>query len=138
MKYTIIIFGCFLSIGGLYADYNPDMGTTDLNVTHFSGQDSHPKISFGNDPAATYHIVDMTYDDETAARVDLNVSILSTDGKPTTVRVRHLSSPWLVTDDEDFFDVRFIQRPTEWTGHGKTGHVVNDDINFNKTRRLEW
>ena len=37
-----------------------------------------------------------------------------------------------------FYKVRFIGGSSSWTGHGKTGHIVEDDVNNKKTRRLEW
>jgi hypothetical protein len=54
------------------------------------------------------------------------------------------TSTWLIYNkDADavpspFYRVRFIGGNGGWTGKGKTGHVVGDDINSRKTDRLEW
>lgn len=52
---------------------------------------------------------------------------------------------WLVYNKESatqnpspFYQVHFIYGDGTWTGSGKTGHVVDDDINTKKTRRLEF
>ena len=53
------------------------------------------------------------------------------------------SARWLVynptTDSvpSPFYRVRFIGS-SGWTGLGKTGHVVGDDINAKRNRRVEW
>jgi len=53
------------------------------------------------------------------------------------------SNDWLIFNkDSDsvplpFYRVKFIGE-SGWTGEGKTGHVVDDDINSKKIRRLEW
>jgi hypothetical protein len=87
------------------------------------------------------------------------------NNRPTTVTIGYYPPPWLLYEkyskptgtaniDADipseadgkhkgFYRVRFIPEPTAWTGYGKTGHVVGDqdsgdDINFIKTKRLEW
>ncbi len=44
-----------------------------------------------------------------------------------------------ISDPDPFYRVRFIGTAgSVWTGYGKTGHVVGDDINKKKTKRLEW
>ncbi len=54
---------------------------------------------------------------------------------------------WLIYNPDNatqlptsFYRVRFINDAalSGWSGHGKTGNVVGDDINSKKTRRLEW
>jgi len=138
MKHSTIFYCCLLISAGLYGAENPDMGVSDLNVTHYGGQASTPKLTYPAGTAPKNFINDMPYDDDTGAQEDINVSIQPTDLKPTTVRVCYLSSPWLIFEDNECYHVRFIPKPTEWTGHGKTGHVVDDDINSYKSRRLEW
>ncbi|MCB4775220.1 MAG: hypothetical protein LGB73_00375 [Sulfurovum sp.] len=50
---------------------------------------------------------------------------------------------WLIynKDNDDIptslYRVRFL-KTGHWTGEGKTGHVVGDDINTKKTERLDW
>ncbi|MCB4763086.1 MAG: hypothetical protein LGB78_04150, partial [Sulfurovum sp.] len=50
---------------------------------------------------------------------------------------------WLIynKDNDDIptslYRVRFL-KTGNWTGEGKTGHVVGDDINTKKTERLDW
>jgi len=55
--------------------------------------------------------------------------IYNPDYDPTVIGSSRIPSP--------FYRVRFIDS-SGWTGAGKTGHVVGDDINKKKTRRLEW
>jgi len=136
MKYITIIYSCLLITGSLYGAENPEMGISDLDVSHLGGRPSDPRLSYHG--AMGKKIDNILYDDDTAAQTDINVSIQPADLKPTVVRVRYLSSPWLVTEDDEHYDVRFMPKPTEWTGHGKTGHVVDDDISIFKSRRLEW
>jgi len=53
------------------------------------------------------------------------------------------TSSWLIYNKyadsipTPFYRVRFIGIGS-WTGEGKTGHVIGDDINNKKTQRLEW
>jgi len=97
-----------------------------------------------------------------SAHVDTDVSILS-DGTDSSIDVTRDSGSLPMTVDIDldtsnptdtnswiiynkdfdsipspFYQVRFIGTSLGWTGYGKTGHVVGDDINKKKTRRLEW
>lgn len=136
MKHSTIFYCCLLISTGLYGAESLDMGVSDLNVTHYTGRPSNPRLSHGSQ-TEVLKITQMGYDPDTATQEDINVSIQPTDLKPTTVRVRYLSSPWLNYKD-DFYDVHFLPKPTEWTGHGKTGHVVDDDISTYKSRRVEW
>lgn len=39
---------------------------------------------------------------------------------------------------KEFFRNRFLPAESIWTGKGKTGHTVGDDINRDKTKRVEW
>jgi len=136
MKHSTLLYCCLLISTGLYGVINPEMGVSDLNVSHYGGRPSHPELAHAGFSGVS--IDDIPYDDDTGAQTDINVSILPTDLKPTVVRVRYVSSPWLNYEDDEHYDVRFIPKPTEWTGHGKTGHVVDDDISTYKSRRLEW
>jgi len=76
---------------------------------------------------------------------DNTVLVTNTGGTPNTVNIDFGSATntWLIYNkDADsipspFYRVRFIGT-SGWTGKGKTGHVVGDDINEKKTRRLEW
>ena len=136
MKHSTILYCCLLISAGLHGAENPDMGVSDLNITNYTGYPSNPRLSHGSQ-TEVLKIIKMSYDSDTATQNDINVSIQPTDLKPTTVRIRYHSSPWLNYED-DFYDTRFLPKPTEWTGHGKTGHVVDDDINTNKSRRVEW
>ena len=61
---------------------------------------------------------------------------LITNGAPFTHR-------WLIYNPDGagvpnpFYRVRFINT-SNWTGVGKTGHVVGDDINTKSNRKREW
>ena len=78
--------------------------------------------------------------------IDNNVLVANTGGTPNIVDINFGSNTdkWLIYNKDSvaanpspFYRVRFIGT-SGWTGHGKTGHVVGDDINKKKTRRLEW
>jgi hypothetical protein len=83
----------------------------------------------------------------------INESITLTLGngvpRPATVYVDLVTanptdtSKYLIFNEDNdsipspFFGGRFINGGN-WTGHGKTGHVVGEDIDTKKTRRLGW
>ena len=122
------------------------LGTSDLNISHYTGRPSNPRLSY-EDQNEQEEITKMGYSSDTAAQEDLNVSIQPNDPRPTTVRIRYKSSPWLQypgagagadEDKDNPFDVRFPVGPGMWTGYGKTGHVVDDEISDSKSRRVEW
>jgi len=116
-----------------------DLGTSDLNVSYYSGKtpgDAYLELN-GTMPQAKQltgvgYALDGTQD-------NILVSLPTTDPRPVTVEINYVSSPWLNYDPAlEYYRVRFIPQPTAWTGHGKTGHVVGDDISTTKTKRLEW
>jgi hypothetical protein len=70
----------------------------------------------------------------------------SVNTRPLDVDINFASGTniWLIYNKDSailvpspFYHIRFINTGG-WTGHGQTGHVVGDDINNKKTRRLEW
>jgi hypothetical protein len=76
--------------------------------------------------------------------IDNTVTVTNGGSTPNIVDINcSNSSKWLIYNkDADsiplpFYRVRFIGTGG-WTGKGKTGHVVGDDINTKKTKRLEW
>jgi hypothetical protein len=86
----------------------------------------------------------MTYE-LSGKQPDLTTSIQPGGARPVTYEIKYTSVPWLEYDiDTQKFRVRFIPKPTAWTGYGKTGHVVgnssdkSDDIKVNKSKRIEW
>jgi len=79
--------------------------------------------------------------------LDQTVTVTNGDTTPNIVDIDFGpdTNTWLIYNkDADsipspFYRVRFIGTSGGgWTGHGKTGHVVGDDINAKKTKRLEW
>jgi len=110
-----------------------DLGTIDLSVAYFGERPP------GNAFLSEYHNAGFEVD---GSKDNLSVGLPAGDPRPVTVEVSYLlpaSSPWLKYDPaSEYYRVRFIPTPTEWTGYGKTGHVVDDDISSVKTRRLEW
>ena len=76
---------------------------------------------------------------------DDSVIVTNTGGTPNTVDIDFGSDTdtWLIYNKDinsppsPFYRVHFIGT-SGWSGHGKTGYVVGDDINEKKTRRLEW
>lgn len=138
MKHSTIFYFCLVASVGLYGIDNPDMGISDLNVIHKAGIRSTPKLVGPAGITSGTKLDNVPYDDDTGTQVNITVSILATDAKPTVVRIYYTSSPWLLFEDNEYYDVRFVPSPTSWTGYGKTGHVVDDDISDLKSRRLEW
>jgi len=79
--------------------------------------------------------------------IDTNVQVTksATASTPTVVDIGFGANTnrWLIYNQSTnaipniFYRVRFIGN-SGWTGQGSTGHVVGDDINQKKTRRLEW
>jgi hypothetical protein len=77
--------------------------------------------------------------------IDGTVTVTNGGGTPNIVNIDFGTgtNSWLIYNkDADstpspFYRVRFIGTGG-WTGKGKTGHVVGDDINTKKTKRLEW
>jgi hypothetical protein len=77
--------------------------------------------------------------------IDSSVLVTNTGETPNIVNIDFgpNTDRWLIYNkDADstpslFYRVRFIGT-SGWTGEGKTGHVVGDDINTKKTKRLEW
>jgi hypothetical protein len=77
--------------------------------------------------------------------IDGTVTVTKGGGTPNIVNIDFGTgtNSWLIYNkDADstpspFYRVRFIGTGG-WTGKGKTGHVVGDDINTKKTKRLEW
>jgi hypothetical protein len=79
--------------------------------------------------------------------IDQTVTVTNTSNTtPNTVDIHFggNTNDWLIYNKDGinipspFYRVRFIGGTSGWTGEGKTGHVVDDDINTKKTRRLEW
>jgi len=119
---------------------NPsDLGSSDLNVSYYSGRtpgDAHLELNGTMPPAKTLTGVGYHLD---GTQPDIIVSLPSGNPRPVTVETVYTSTPWLEYDlAEQYYRVRFIPQPTAWTGYGKTGHVVGDDISTSKTKRVEW
>jgi len=119
---------------------NPsDLGSSDLNVSYYSGRtpgDAHLELNGTMPPAKTLSGVGYHLD---GTQPDMIVSLPSGNPRPVTVETVYTSTPWLEYDlAEQYYRVRFIPQPTAWTGYGKTGHVVGDDISTSKTKRVEW
>ena len=119
---------------------NPsDLGSSDLNVSYYSGKtpgDAQLELNGTMTPAKTLTGVGYHLD---GTQPDIIVSLPSSNPRPVTVEINYVSSPWLNYDSaQEYYRVRFIPQPTKWTGYGKTGHVVGDDISTSKTKRLEW
>jgi len=116
-----------------------DLGSSDLNVSYYSGKtpgDAHLELN-GTMPQAK-QLTGVGYELD-GTQPDLLVSLPTDNPRPVTVEIRYTSSPWLNYDPaEEYYRVRFIPTPTKWTGHGKTGHVVDDDISTTQTKRVEW
>ncbi len=113
-----------------------DFGTMDLNISYYTGRTP------GNAGLSKSRNVSFELN---ASTEPLRVGLPTDNPRPVTVEIKYLiptytpPPPWLSYDpDSEFYRVRFIPHPTAWTGHGKTGHVVDDDISTTKTRRLEW
>ena len=73
------------------------------------------------------------------------VPIELTVNDPAAPAPANYTDRWLIynvynpnTAPSPFYRVRFIGNNSNWTGHGKTGHVVDDQVNQRKSRRLEW
>jgi membrane-bound inhibitor of C-type lysozyme len=123
--------------------------------------------SIFSDDGGVEGILENRHFDGHAHLADLTVSMKdpARNNRPTTVTIGYYPPPWLLSEEDSkptgtanidadipseadgehkgFYRVRFIPEPTAWTGYGKTGHVVGDkdsgdDINFIKTKRLEW
>ena len=81
----------------------------------------------------------------TANGIDETITVTNTGPTPNTVNIDFgpNTDRWLIYNQDaatipsPFYRVRFIGT-SGWTGHGQTGHVVGDDINQKKSRRLEW
>jgi hypothetical protein len=78
--------------------------------------------------------------------IDKSVTVSNTNNTtPNVVKIDFGANTnyWLIYNkDADsipspLYEVRFIGT-SGWTGKGKTGHVVGDDINTKKAKRLEW
>jgi len=78
--------------------------------------------------------------------IDNSVTVTNSSGTtPNIVNINlgPKTDRWLIYNKNansipsPFYRVRFIGS-SGWTGEGRTGHVVGDDINDQKTRRLEW
>jgi hypothetical protein len=77
--------------------------------------------------------------------IDTSITVTNTGDTPNVVRVNFAgaTSPWLIYNkDADvvpapFYCVRFIGNGN-WTGTGKTGHVVGNDVHKKKSHRTEW
>jgi hypothetical protein len=80
--------------------------------------------------------------------IDTSVTVTNTGSTPNIedINLSTNTNRWLIYNKDlnaipyPFYRVRFIgtSGTSGWTGHGKTGHVVGDDINSKKTKRLEW
>jgi len=130
-------------------DNDADLGTSNLVISYYKGKSNKGYIQVGTPPFTTFtpdaqKIDDMTYSAVSGRQLDLHTYIKPDTLKPVTFQIDYTSSPWLEYEDEQYFRVRFIPKASAWTGYGKTGHVVgtedekDDDINFIKTKRLEW
>lgn len=153
----------------LFNTPNTAYGDIDMNNHHYSGKQTPIKLSEGSDFILndTTGILDDRHFDVLGHMSDLNVSMQNPaySNRPATVTIGYYPPPWLLYYKDSkptgspkldadkpnekagkhkgFYRVRFIPKPTAWTGYGKTGHVVGDkangdDINFIKTKRLEW
>jgi hypothetical protein len=77
----------------------------------------------------------------------IDESIIVTNGGSTpnivNIDLGSNTDRWLIynkdanSNPSPFYRVRFIGS-SGWTGEGQTGHVVGDDINVKKSKRLEW
>jgi len=75
---------------------------------------------------------------------DVTISYNSGSSRPHTSDINLTgTNSWLIynkdlsTEPNPFYKVRFIGT-SGWTGEGKTGHIIGNDINTKKTKRLEW
>ena len=143
-----------------------------MNNHYYSGKQTPIALSEGsdgilNDISGAAGILEDRHFDGLGYMSDLAVTMQDPaySNRPTTVTIGYYPPPWLLyykdskptgspsldTDKPNeiagrhkgFYRVRFIPKPTAWTGYGKTGHIVGDqengdDINFIKTKRLEW
>jgi len=116
-----------------------DLGTSDLNISYYSGKTpGDAELELDDTMPKAKELTGVGYELD-GRQNNLIVSLPSSDPRPVTVEIKYHSVPWLNYDPSlEYYRVRFIPKPTAWTGHGKTGHVVEDDISTTKTLRLEW
>ena len=124
-----------------FFDQRQDLGTSDLNVSYYTGKTpGDAKIELrGDTPMLPAKTLNNVFYKTTGIQDDLFVSLPTDNPRPVTVQIDYRSDPWLEYDPvTEYYRVRFIPQPTAWTGYGKTGHVVDDDISTTKSKRLEW
>ncbi len=124
-----------------FFDQRQDLGTSDLNVSYYTGKlPGNAMIALrGDTPMAPATTLNDVFYKTTGIQDDLVVSLPTDNPRPVTVQIDYRSDPWLEYDPvTQYYRVRFIPKPTAWTGFGKTGHVVDDDISTTKSKRLEW
>ena len=69
--------------------------------------------------------------------------------KPYTATISPSSSmkehyPWLLFNKKEniapayLYKVKFVDRPSAWSGKGKTGHIINSDSSGRKSQKIDW
>jgi hypothetical protein len=104
-------------------------GNVTLRATYGSIAPTHASINTGDNGTDTAITVSGTA--PTIVDIDFDTT------NPTNTNTWLMYNKDTNTPPSPFYRVRFIGSGG-WTGTGKTGHVVGDDIHSKKTQRTEW
>jgi len=139
-----------LVTGKLSAQTSESFWWKDINLDNVSTKNGALEIVSA--PIHALNKTSVTIENNTGEDQSITVSRAATATLPLIVPVTLAMDPtktnyvdrWLIynqsanTPPALFYNVRFVGGSSSWTGHGKTGHIVEDDVNSKKTRRLEW
>jgi hypothetical protein len=116
----------------LSTDHNMTSGDGNITLSATNGSIHPTRVSINDANNGIDNVITVSGNAPDIVNIDFDTT------NPTD------TNTWLIYNkDSDsipspFYKVRFIHSGGDWTGYGKTGHVVGDDINTKRIKRLEW